>query len=30
MRLLLQLIEQIPTHFPKRIYHAKTQRAEIN
>ena len=30
MKLLFQLFEQIPTHFSKRTYHAKTQRSEIN
>ena len=30
MRLLFQLFEQIPTHFSKRTYCAKTQRAEMN
>ena len=30
IRLLFQLFEQIPTHFSKRMCHAKIQRAEIN
>ena len=30
MTLLFQYFEQIPTHFSKRMYCTKTQRAEIN
>ena len=30
MRLLFQIPEQILTHFPKRAYHAKTKRTEID
>ena len=29
-RLLFHLLEQILTHFSKRVYHAKTKRTEIN
>ena len=30
MRLLFQLFEQIPIHFSKRMYHAKSSRTEID
>ena len=30
MRLVFQLLEQILTHFSKRIYHAETKRTEID
>ena len=30
MRLLFQLLEQIPTHFFKRVYQAETKRAKID
>ena len=30
MRLLFQLLKQIPTHFSKRMYRVKTLRAKMN